>query len=75
MKNSRLLLADDHAVVRAGIFNALKDLPHVEIVGEVGNGRELLDALATLQLDCLLIDVTMPSRSPPSPRFAPITPI
>lgn len=64
MKTSRLLLADDHAVVRAGILNALRDLPEIEIVGEVGNGRELLPMLATLQPDCLLIDVTMPDFEP-----------
>lgn len=64
MKNWRLLLADDHAVVRAGIFNALKDLPQIEIIGEVGNGRDLLITLASLQPDCLLIDVTMPDFEP-----------
>jgi DNA-binding NarL/FixJ family response regulator len=64
MKTTRLLLADDHAVVRAGIFNALKDLPQIEIVGEVGNGRDLLVMLVTLRPDCLLIDVTMPDFEP-----------
>jgi DNA-binding NarL/FixJ family response regulator len=64
MKITRLLLADDHAVVRAGILNALKDLPNIEIVGEVGNGRELLVTLAALRPDCLLIDVTMPDFEP-----------
>ena len=64
METSRLLLADDHAVVRAGILNALKDLPQIEIVGEVGNGRDLLPMLAALKPDCLLIDVTMPDFEP-----------
>ncbi|MEP7290174.1 MAG: response regulator transcription factor [Chloroflexota bacterium] len=64
MKNTRLLLADDHAVVRAGILNALKDLAQIEIVGEVGNGRDLSIALETLQPDCLLIDVAMPDFEP-----------
>lgn len=64
MKNFRLLLADDHAVVRAGILNALKDLPQIEIVGEVGDGRNLSQLLAQLQPDCLLIDVTMPDFEP-----------
>ncbi len=64
MANSRLLLADDHAVVRAGILNALKDLPQIKIVGEVGNGRDLFTALAQLEPDCLLIDVTMPDFEP-----------
>ncbi|MEO8396625.1 MAG: response regulator transcription factor [Chloroflexota bacterium] len=64
MKNTRLLLADDHAVVRSGIGNALKDLPQIEIVGEVGNGRDLFVMLASLRPDCLLIDVTMPEFEP-----------
>ncbi len=64
MKTFRLLLADDHAVVRAGILNALKELPQIEIVGEVGDGRNLSLMLAELQPDCLLIDVTMPDFEP-----------
>jgi DNA-binding NarL/FixJ family response regulator len=64
MPTSRLLLADDHAVVRAGILNALKDLPNIEIAGEVGNGHDLFVMLATLTPDCLLIDVTMPDFEP-----------
>src|SRR4051812_29294926 len=64
MKTSRILLADDHAVVRAGISNALKELSQIEIVGEVGDGNALFAALAKLRPDCLLIDVTMPDFEP-----------
>lgn len=64
MKKVTVLLADDHAVVRAGIHNALLDLPEVEIVGEVGDGITLLTALAHLLPDLLLIDVTMPHFEP-----------
>lgn len=64
MDTARILLADDHAVVRAGIANAIADLPGVAIVGEVGDGPAVLAALAALQPDCLLIDVTMPSFEP-----------
>jgi DNA-binding NarL/FixJ family response regulator len=64
MPDARLLLADDHAVVRAGIANALADLPGVQIVGDVGNGGALLQALETLKPDCLLIDVAMPDFEP-----------
>ncbi len=60
----RLLVADDHAVVRAGILNAIKDLPNVQVEGEVGNGHELFVLLEQLQPDCLLIDVTMPDFEP-----------
>lgn len=64
MDTARILLADDHAVVRAGIANAIADLPEVMIVGEVGDGPTVFVALASLQPDCLLIDVTMPNFEP-----------
>lgn len=64
MSAATILLADDHAVVRAGIRKAIEDLPDVAIVGEVGDGRSLLAALAAQPPDCLLIDVTMPAFEP-----------
>ncbi|GAB4542390.1 MAG: response regulator [Anaerolineae bacterium] len=64
MGKVRLLLADDHAVVRAGIRNALKEIPDLEIAGEVGDGPGLFLALDQMQPDCLLIDVTMPDFEP-----------
>lgn len=60
----RILLADDHAVVRAGIRKAIENLPELEIVGEVGDGPGVVKSLAQLQPDCLLIDVTMPEFEP-----------
>jgi DNA-binding NarL/FixJ family response regulator len=64
MSKVRILLADDHAVVRAGIRNALEELANLEIVGEVGDGPALFEAVAQMQPDCLLIDVTMPDFEP-----------
>lgn len=64
MEPVHILLADDHAVVRAGIRNALEGLPDVIIVGEVGSGPEVRQALTELHPDCLLIDVTMPEFEP-----------
>ena len=61
---TRILIADDHALIRAGIRNALKDEPNLEIVGEVGDGAGLLPAINSLQPDLLLIDVTMPHFDP-----------
>jgi DNA-binding NarL/FixJ family response regulator len=66
MSKARVLLADDHAVVRAGIRNALQELPDLEIVSEVGDGPSLLTALDETHPDCLLIDVTMPEFEPVS---------
>lgn len=64
MKKIRTLLADDHAVVRAGIRNALSELHEIEIVGEVGDGPSIFTMLADMRPDCLLIDVTMPDFEP-----------
>ena len=64
MENVRVLLADDHAVVRSGISNALKELPNINIVGEASDGPEVFAALAQTQPDCLLIDITMPNFEP-----------
>ena len=64
MEKVRVVLADDHALVRAGISNALKDLSYLKIVEEVGDGLSLLTALKKNKPDCLLIDVTMPDFEP-----------
>ncbi len=60
----RVLLADDHAVVRAGLRNALLSVPNLEVVGEVGDGKTLLASLPQLQPDLLVIDVAMPEFEP-----------
>jgi DNA-binding NarL/FixJ family response regulator len=64
MALSKVLLADDHALVRAGLRNALASLPNLEIVGEVASGGELTEALASLTPDLLVMDVTMPDFEP-----------
>ena len=64
MSRVKVLLADDHVVVRAGLRNALETLPNLEIVGEVGNGRELTEALARIQPDLLILDANMPDFDP-----------
>lgn len=64
MGKVRVLLADDHAVVRSGIRNALRELPDLDVVGEVGDGPTLGPALERLQPDLLVIDVTMPQFEP-----------
>ena len=64
MAKIRVLLADDHAVVRSGIRNALQDLVDLEVVAEVGDGPTLVRGLAKEQPDLLVIDVTMPDFEP-----------
>jgi len=64
MDEVRTLLADDHALVREGIRNALKDIPNISIIGEVGDGPSLMEALQAHTPDLLLLDVTMPDFNP-----------
>src|SRR5260370_12501481 len=56
----RILLADDHALVRQGFRMILSAQPDMEIVGEAGNGREAVEVGEKLQADRVSMDVTMP---------------
>ena len=60
MKRIRILLADDHAVVRQGFKMILSAQPDMEIVGEAGNGREAVELAEQLQPDIVVMDVAMP---------------
>jgi len=60
MKPIRVLLADDHTLVRAGIRGLLTNLPGVEVVGEAGEGHEALRLAEELQPDIVLLDIGMP---------------
>jgi DNA-binding NarL/FixJ family response regulator len=56
----RILLADDHTVVRHGFRRILEAQGDFEVVGEVSNGREAVDQAAAQQPDVVIMDVTMP---------------
>jgi DNA-binding NarL/FixJ family response regulator len=60
----RIVLADDHALVRAGISRALAEMPGYEIIAEASDGPSVEAALARSQPDLLLIDVAMPEFEP-----------
>lgn len=60
MKQIRVLLVDDHALIRAGIRALLEKVDRVEVVGEAGDGRQALDLIESLQPDVVLLDLTMP---------------
>ena len=60
MKRIRILLADDHAVVRQGFKMILGAQPDMEIVGEAGNGREAVELTEKLKPDVVVMDVAMP---------------
>lgn len=60
MKNIRVVLADDHAVVRRGFALILSAQPDIEIVGEASNGREAIEVATTHHADVVVMDVAMP---------------
>ena len=60
MKRIRILLADDHAVVRQGFKMILAAQPDMDIVGEAANGREAVDLAEQLRPDVVVMDVSMP---------------
>jgi DNA-binding NarL/FixJ family response regulator len=59
----RVLLADDHALVRAGIRALLGRIKGVEVVGEASDGHQALQMIKDLRPDVALLDITMPGVS------------
>ncbi|MGK5673071.1 response regulator [Micromonospora sp. URMC 106] len=56
----RIVVADDHAVMRAGVVALLAADPAIEVVGEAGNGREAVELIERLTPDVALLDLRMP---------------
>lgn len=56
----RIVLADDHALVRAGIRSLLETLPGVEVVSEYGDGIEAFESVRRDPPDAILLDITLP---------------
>lgn len=59
-----MVLADDHAIVRTGIRKTVEEMPQVAVVAEAEDGPQVFSTLEQFQVDCLLIDVTMPDFEP-----------
>ncbi len=64
MSGVQVLLADDHAIVRSGIRKMVEEMDGLTVVEEVGNGTRVFEALEIVQVDLLIIDVTMPEFDP-----------
>jgi DNA-binding NarL/FixJ family response regulator len=59
MSALRVVLADDHALVRAGIRALLEKLPGIEVVGEADNGRQALELIKKTSPNLILLDISM----------------
>ncbi len=59
-RSARLLIAEDHILVRDGLRDMLSLTPGLEVVGEASNGREAVELCRTLRPDLVLMDVRMP---------------
>lgn len=63
MEKIKVVLADDHVVVRSGIKNLLENEGDVEVIGEASNGEEALKVVEKLKPDLLIIDIRMPEMN------------
>ena len=61
----RLLMAEDHALLRSGLKKILAANPAITVVGEAVHGGEVLELVRTLELDLVLLDLNMPGLSGP----------
>jgi DNA-binding NarL/FixJ family response regulator len=59
----RVLIADDHAILRAGLKHLLSEQSDIIVAGEAANGHEALDKAQAEHWDAMVLDMTMPGRS------------
>jgi DNA-binding NarL/FixJ family response regulator len=59
----RVVIADDHTMLREGLAQALDSLPDIEVIATAADGRELLGVLADVSPDVALVDIEMPKLS------------
>lgn len=62
MSKTRILLVDDHAIVRLGLMTLLNDQPDMEVVGEASTAGEAVKAVEKLQPDVVLMDIRLPGE-------------
>ncbi len=63
MNKIRVIIADDHAVVRSGLKQLFSEQEDMAVVGEAGDGREALEKAKTLKPDVIVLDIAMPGVS------------
>ena len=63
MRKYRVLLADDHAIIRDGLKQILADTEDLEVCGEAANGTEVMLKVRAQDWDVLVLDISMPGRN------------
>lgn len=63
MKNTKILIVDDHEVVRDGLKNILTSLDNISIAGEAGNGEDAVKMYISLKPDLVIMDISMPGMN------------
>lgn len=59
----RVLLADDHAIIRDGVKQILADTDDLAVVGEAANGTAVLKMIGEQQFDVVVLDISMPGKN------------
>lgn len=59
----KLLIADDHTIVREGLKQILADTPDIAVVGEASSGQEIIKRVGTIDYDLILLDISLPGMS------------
>lgn len=59
----RILIADDHAIVRRGLMQILSEIPEVKAIDEASNSQEVLSKIGRTSYDLVILDISMPGRS------------
>ena len=59
----RIVIADDHAIVREGLKRIVSSIADMEVAGEAGNGTEVMQRVRELAFDVLVLDLSMPGRT------------
>lgn len=62
MNMIKVLIADDHSILRAGLKKILREKSDIEVAGEAGNHQEVLSLLSDHEYDIVILDISMPGR-------------
>jgi DNA-binding NarL/FixJ family response regulator len=62
-KKIRVLIADDHPIIRKGLIQIINDEPDMQVVTEVSDGSQALEKLRTVKYDIAILDISMPKKT------------